>query len=197
MAQPQSLPTSSLQFLSPEANRPGRLSEDLASTLDEADGLALLYSRCAPIYGAPDAHSACEIALAVLTQYVAAESAAILLQTVGTSALEFTAASGPRADQVRGTALSLRRGIAGYSCTHGAPMIVSDVDRDEAFAADVDRASGYHTRSLLVVPIGANPGTIYGCVELLNSPTGFGDKDIEAARTVANTLANWLAWARP
>ncbi len=148
--------------------------------------------RSEEIHKAPDIMSACNIALQIVTSLVDAESGAVLLHKTGTQSLTFVAAVGPSAHRVIDTEIPMAEGIAGFSCTSGIGLIVQDVDKDGRFASEVDRSSGYHTRSLLATPVRVVDGPIFGCLELLNAPEGFDPGDLEVIRVVASALGGRL-----
>ncbi|MDP2310191.1 MAG: GAF domain-containing protein [Pseudomonadota bacterium] len=154
--------------------------------------LAVALERVDTIYAAPDVATACNIALQIVTNLVAADSGAVLLRGAGTKSLSFEAAVGPQASRVLKTTLPMAEGIAGFSYTSGIGVIIQNVDADGRFASEVDRASGYRTRSLLAAPVRVVDGPIFGCLELLNAPAGFQPEDLEIVRVVAGALAGRL-----
>ena len=158
---------------------------------DPTDRISDTFERCADIYEGETVPGACTIALRVALDSVNAESGAVLLRQ-DASHLGFVAAQGPCSDRVRGVTLHMLDGIAGFSTRAGASIIVDDVAQDTRHATAVDKATGYHTRSVLAVPIRTEGGESLGCIELLNAPRGFQPEDLEVARTVAAALASRL-----
>ncbi|MDP2311297.1 MAG: GAF domain-containing protein [Pseudomonadota bacterium] len=154
--------------------------------------LAEAMERRQEIEAAVDADSACDVALRIVTDLVEAESGAVLQRLYQTRSLSFVAAVGPRAHRVLGTTLPGTTGIAGFSFTSGFGVIVQDVDTDGRFTSTVDSVSGYRTRSVLAMPIRVVNGPIFGCLELLNAPEGFGAADLEIVRVVALALGHRL-----
>jgi hypothetical protein len=70
-------------------------------------------------------------------------------------------------------------GLAGWVATHGEPLIINDPYSDERFDKDVDRRSGYHTRSILSLPIRDAEGRTVGVYQAVNKLTGpFSDADM-------------------
>jgi hypothetical protein len=71
-------------------------------------------------------------------------------------------------------------GIAGWVATHGEPLIINDAYSDERFDKDVDKRSGYRTRSMLSLPIRDADGRTVGVYQAVNKLTGlFSDPDME------------------
>lgn len=157
------------------------------------EGLAEeLFEATFDIAGADDPQTAAEAALQVLLQHVPAESAAVLYASINDVGLRFLAAQGPQADSVRAITVPFDRGIAGFSHTQGADLIVRNVRADPRHMGEVDEQSGYRTRSMLVAALRDQDGHVHGCIELLNAPSGFRAWHLDATRTVAQPLAETL-----
>ncbi len=151
-----------------------------------------MFARCAPIYGAPDVAAAATIALDLVRAEVPADAGAVLLATHEASQLEFVSAFGPRAGRVLGTFMPVESGLAGFVTSFPTGTIVYRVQGDCRFYGAVDRASGYHTESILAVPIITRDSPCFGCLELLNPPDRFHARDLPMAQTIAAALAAWL-----
>lgn len=66
------------------------------------------------------------------------------------------------------------RSIAGYVACSGKPLVIDDVyeisgDRPYTFNSSFDQASGYRTRSLLVLPLKTSRDKIVGVMEIINA----------------------------
>jgi len=70
-------------------------------------------------------------------------------------------------------------GIAGKVFHHGVPMTVDDTYQDDWFNYEIDRTSGFETRSLICVPVFKNR-VVVGVIQLLNRNNGYFDADDEA-----------------
>ena len=132
---------------------------------------------------------ACEAALKSLQAVVPAAAGSVVLRD-SDGQLRFARVSGPNSAQLTGSVLPRGAGIAGFCLERGTSLIVRRVRSDPRFYPEVDRETGYTTRSVLCVPIGAVPDTL-GCIELLNPPSGrpFLGEDLRAAQDVAEALA--------
>lgn len=144
------------------------------------------------VAGADSPEEACGAALALLARFVPAESACVLGAGINDTALRFLAVTGPAADEVRHIQVPFHSGIAGFCHTTGADLIVTDAAADPRHNADVDASSGYRTRGVLAVALRDADGDIHGCIELLNPPSGFAAWHLDAATSVAQTLAAYL-----
>lgn len=70
------------------------------------------------------------------------------------------------------------RGIVGACVAADKPIVVNDATADSRFFGDVDSSSGYHTHSVMVIPLRAD-GQVIGALQALNKPGGFSDADVE------------------
>ncbi|MCJ7502357.1 MAG: GAF domain-containing protein, partial [Acidobacteriia bacterium] len=93
----------------------------------------------------------------------------------------------------------LGTGIAGHVAQTGETVNIPDAYRDPRFNPDVDRKTGYHTRTILCMPMKSKEGKILGVLQVLNKRQGvFTRADEEllaafasgAAVTVQNAMLN-------
>ncbi len=106
------------------------------------------------------------------------------------------------AQQEGGRSLDVRmpmdRGIAGHVASTGHSVRVDDAYASPLFNPEVDRASGFTTRSLLCVPIADRRGAVFAVAQLLNKRSGepFDAGDEERFRAFTRGVAPILeAWA--
>jgi adenylate cyclase len=75
------------------------------------------------------------------------------------------------------------KGIAGHVATTGEPLNVADAYQEPLFNQAIDQKTGYHTKSVLCVPVRDDKNDVIGVVSVFNSRNGtFGDDD-QAALT--------------
>lgn len=74
--------------------------------------------------------------------------------------------------EIRQIRLALGEGVAGWVAAHGEIVNVPTRDHDARFAARIDAATGYRTRSLLAAPVRNAHGATIGVVQLLNKRHG-------------------------
>ncbi len=82
-------------------------------------------------------------------------------------AVTFYAASGGCAEQVVGLHLAAGAGIVGWVTTHAQPLWIPDVTVDARFCPHIDLRTGFHTRSILAVPM-ISRGEVRGVLEFIN-----------------------------
>lgn len=83
-------------------------------------------------------------------------------------------------------------GIAGYVAATGDTLNIPDAYFDPRFNPEIDRKSGYRTRSILCMPMKNKDGMIVGVFQLLNKRTGpfrAEDEDILSALSVHAAIA--------
>ncbi|HMQ51299.1 MAG TPA: GAF domain-containing protein [Anaerolineae bacterium] len=118
---------------------------------------------------------------------VAAASVVLLDEAAGE--VWFAAASGEGSRQTIGWRLPLGQGIAGWVTQHGQPVIVPDVYTDTRFFAEIDKQSGFTTRSILCVPLQSKGKTI-GAIEVMNKKVEtFNDEDLALLQAMAAPAA--------
>ncbi len=92
--------------------------------------------------------------------------------------------------------LRLGQGIAGYAATCGKSIIVNDVTQSPHFSSDVDKSTGFRTRSALCVPI-ISQGKVLGVIELLNKLHGdFTSGDEHLLQSIASSVSIAMENAR-
>lgn len=64
--------------------------------------------------------------------------------------------------------LKVGEGIAGWIVRHRRPIRIDDVQQNPRFCRSADDATGFHTRTLLGVPV-MNAGEVLGVIEVLNA----------------------------
>lgn len=103
--------------------------------------------------------------------------------------LVFKVVKGSEAEKLTGFSIPKSRGIAGWVVDNSSLVRVDDVQEDDRFYSEVDRATGYETRSLLCVPLRLSAGTI-GALELVNKNIGaFSIEDEELLSYFADQAA--------
>ncbi|MBM4137515.1 MAG: HD domain-containing protein [Nitrospira sp.] len=93
--------------------------------------------------------------------------------------LVFKSVKGPESKKLLGVSISKTEGIAGWVVQKGEPLIVNDVKQDDRFNPEIDRLTGYNTKSILCAPLKLSTGVL-GAIELLNkNSNSFTQKDAE------------------
>lgn len=91
-------------------------------------------------------------------------------------------------DQIR---ISAHRGVAGYAALSKDTQIVVDAYNDYRFNPEVDKATGYLTKSILAVPLLDNQDNTIGVFQALNKKTSvFTNIDAEMLLLISNYAAS-------
>lgn len=151
-----------------------------------------LFDKEMEIAEATSLEEASERALAILKSFVSAESGCVLYAGVNDTGLRFLAASGPASSDVKDVIVPFGQGIAGFSYDTGMSLVVQDASHDQRHYQGVDKKTGYHTASVLAASLQDLDGDIHGCLELINPPTRFEAWHLDAATTVAHSLAEFM-----
>ena len=89
--------------------------------------------------------------------------------------------------------IPMGQGIAGFVAKTGSAVNIRDAYRDTRFTQDLDRITGYQTRSVLAVPLKGRDGRAVGVFEVLNKSKGaFTDEDEGLLRILATMAASFI-----
>jgi GAF domain-containing protein len=105
--------------------------------------------------------------LRVAAQSIGSDEASVLVRDGNEGGLKFLVAIGRVADKLMKVRIPPGRGIAGFVFSSGQPVAVADAAQEETFYAEVDRATGYSTQTLLATPLRA-AGEMVGVLEFVN-----------------------------
>jgi len=85
--------------------------------------------------------------------------------------LFFVVATGEKGKEAKTIRIPWGKGIAGWVAEHGKPLLVPDVSKDPRFFQDVDKKTGFKTKSILAVPL-IRKGKVIGVAEVINKKGG-------------------------
>src|SRR5256885_14577421 len=159
------------------------LLRELQRTVDE---LAVLNEIGKALTSSLDIGEVMHVILAKVSELLKPSNWPLLLKDPTPSELYFHAAVGEGADRLLGMRLRPGEGIAGWVAQHNQPLLVPNVHADPRFASRFDKASRFHTKSILCVPLTFKERTL-GVIELVNGPRdgAFGEEDLKILSTVA------------
>jgi sigma-B regulation protein RsbU (phosphoserine phosphatase) len=124
--------------------------------------------------------------LEVAKTQVDAERGTLFLVDDRTNEIWSLIAHGLEKQEIR---LPLGKGIAGHVAKTGETVIIPDAYADPRFNPDVDKRTGYHTRSILCLPILNKAGKVIAALQLLNKNEGtFTEEDAEFLRTLTGHM---------
>ena len=106
--------------------------------------------------------------LRIALESVESENGSILLLDEETDELVFVSVIGERQDELKDYRIPANSGIAGWVKTHKKPALVPNVRNDDRWISAVDQSIGFHTQSILAVPL-IMDDRIIGVMEVVNS----------------------------
>jgi sigma-B regulation protein RsbU (phosphoserine phosphatase) len=160
---------------------------DPARLRHRVESLRRCFDLCALISSSIDIDDVLERIMTASRQALNAETCSLLLTDQDTGDLVFTVAQGPVADQLpKGHVLKRGEGIAGWVQVNSQPVLVPDAYADPRFNPEVDRRTGYRTRTVMCVPLAAKNHPI-GVASLMNKNDGaaFTEEDLELFTIIA------------
>lgn len=126
-----------------------------------------------------------------------AEGSSLLLLVEGTAELSFEVMDGEVSQQLVGQRIRVGEGISGWVAQTGEPALVNDAQNDPRFAGQTDSTTGFHTASLLCVPL-QYQGRTLGVLTVVNktAPGGFEPRDVKWLKALAALAAAAIDNAR-
>ena len=85
--------------------------------------------------------------------------------------------------------IPMGHGIAGFVAKTGSAVNIRDAYRDTRFAQDLDKITGYQTKSVLAVPLKDCEGKALGVFEILNKTKGAFNEEDEGFLRILATIA--------
>ncbi|MCB9556026.1 MAG: GAF domain-containing protein [Deltaproteobacteria bacterium] len=93
-----------------------------------------------------------------------------------------------QAEELREIRLRVGEGIAGWVAMTGETVNIADAYQDPRFSPEIDRRSGYQTKSMLCVPLKNNQGQLIGVTQVLNKRDGgaFTAEDVDLLESIVS-----------
>ncbi|MBP9502034.1 MAG: GAF domain-containing protein [Candidatus Promineofilum sp.] len=96
---------------------------------------------------------------------------------------------GPMFERLPPVRLSRGQGIAGWVADHKEPVTINNTYLDKRFFSEVDRSSGFRTRSMICIPLTVDDRTI-GVLQAINRLSGeFTEHDLQLIQAMGGPLA--------
>lgn len=119
-------------------------------------------------------------------EVVNAEASSVLLLDREKNDLYFHAVKGSVSESLKGVRIALGQGLVGHVAQNGKTEVVSDPYNDPRFNKQVDKATGFVTRSILTTPL-INKDEIIGVLQMVNrqDQESFNDNDVALIESFA------------
>ena len=126
-----------------------------------------------------------------------AEASSLLVLDRETGQLHFVVARGTAEQALKSATVGIGQGIAGWVAQTGEPLLIADAYQDPRFDPSYDQRTGFHTRSMVTVPI-VIKGEIAGVVQVMNkvSAETFDERDLRLFQSFASMAGIALENAR-
>ncbi|MGQ9629894.1 MAG: diguanylate cyclase [bacterium] len=102
-----------------------------------------------------------------------------------------------QAEEIKEIRLPLGSGIAGYVAETGEVLNIVNAYSDPRFNKEIDKKTGYRTKTILCIPMKNHLGKIIGVVQVINKKDGaFTEEDVELLEALASqaSIAIENAW---
>jgi diguanylate cyclase (GGDEF)-like protein len=131
-----------------------------------------------------------EAILERLSGLVAARNWTVYLLDREAGGLRFELVVGLDAPALAGSVIPLGQGIAGAVAASGEPVLIADAAGDARVDRNVDRSTGFETRSLITLPLECG-GDVVGVLQIVNpeDPTLFEDERLPVLQLIADFVA--------
>jgi putative nucleotidyltransferase with HDIG domain len=136
-------------------------------------------------------------AMAAAEEALDAAASSIFEVDIDKGDLFFRLARGEKAAKIKLLRFPMGTGVAGWVAHTGQSVIVPEAAADPRFNPNVDAQSGFHTHSILSVPL-KHQGRLLGVVQVLNkrAPKNFNLEDLEILTLLAQQISAALANAQ-
>ncbi len=118
-----------------------------------------------------------EIILEIAIRSVGADRGTLYLLDPRTHELWSKVLQGTTTVEIR---LAVGKGLAGTVAAINQTINISDAYRDDRFNPEIDQSTGYHTKSVLCMPMRNRDGVVIGVFQLLNKTAGVFSAEDEA-----------------
>ncbi|MBV9864050.1 MAG: GAF domain-containing sensor histidine kinase [Abitibacteriaceae bacterium] len=118
-----------------------------------------------------------------------AEAGSLLLHDPVHDTLVFRYVVGAAAATLNGYAMPASQGIAGRVFKSGVPDLTEKASDRQEFNRTVDETTGYHTDSMMTVPVKRSEGAPIGVMQVLNATHSFDRGDLEVLEVLCGQAA--------
>jgi class 3 adenylate cyclase len=144
-----------------------------------------------------DVHELLTLIMDKSKEVMQAEASSLLMLDKESGVLRFHVARGSASEALRSATVALGQGIAGSVAQTGQPVLIPDAYKDPRFDPSYDKRSGFHTRSILTVPLKVKD-EVTGVVQVINkiAQEAFDEHDLRLFLSFASQASVALDNAR-
>ena len=176
---------------------PEKLIEELADLQAKVLALSSLMEVSIIINSTLDLDELIALVMEKAQSVMKAEASSVMIIDEEKNVLICPVALGEVGEKVKKIELKMDQGIAGWVATHGEPQIIPDAYQDPRFNPKVDEETGFHTHSILAVPLKVKD-KIIGVAEVINRVDGnaFDEEELKLFSTFCRQVAMAIENAR-
>lgn len=134
--------------------------------------------------------------VAVACEVLESDAGSLQLHDPESDLLVFRCVQGPKAKELTGFSYPATQGIGGQVFRSGESLLTNKVAENAGFSSAVDEMTGYHTESMLTVPLNRFGGSPLGVVQILNSRRVFDERDLEVLEVLGAQASAAIETAR-
>jgi signal transduction histidine kinase len=174
-------------WITPEKrSRIGRRKEDQAM-IDQLRRYHQLYQVGQILTSEMNLQSLFEVVIAQTNQLMDTQRSTVFLHDTESKTLWSFVATGMGKDLIR---ISDNAGVAGWVFQNNQSALINDAYADSRFLPDVDRKSGFRTRSILSIPLMNRSQQSIGVLQALNKNSGdFTPEDLDMLTSISHYAA--------
>jgi adenylate cyclase len=167
--------------------RLAEMTQELETLKKESERLSALVGVMKAFSQQLDRDALLPVIMSEITRTMEADRSTLFILDEKTGEIWSRMAQGDGVTEIR---FPRDRGIAGHVVSTGESLNIKDAYRDPRFNPDVDKRTGYHTRTLLCIPIRNERGKIMGAIQVLNKNVGvFTEEDEEFLQALGSQAA--------
>jgi len=153
----------------------------------QKDYLEFLQMVAKAITSTLDLKKVLEKIMTISTKLVKSEAWSLLLIDQDKKHLVFKETLGSKKHKIKGARLKFGQGIAGWVAKAKKSILSNNVQSDPRFYPEIDRLTGFETKSILCVPL-ISRGNTLGVIEIVNklADQDFTKEDLKKIETVAD-----------
>ena len=179
------------------ARRIAEMAASLASDLQHRDRQLEAIRRAGDtLFSHPSVDSMIEATLDLALDVLRADAGTVFLHDPHKDILVFQYVVGDAKEQLQGTAIPAGQGVAGTVFQTGKPVLAGNVAGRDDFNSDVDKRTGFQTRSMMTVPVGRAGERAIGVMQVLNARVPFSSYDLDVLQLLCAQAATGIEHAR-
>lgn len=148
------------------------------------------------LFSHPSVDSMVRATLQIALDVLRADAGTVFLHDSIHDTLVFRYVIGGGGEKLIGKSIPASHGVAGTVFRTHKPVLTHNVQDRGDFNRDVDRQTGYHTESMMTVPVKRTDGDPIGVMQILNARVPFTQRDLEVLEVLCAQAATGIEHAR-